>query len=98
MGQFEFTALSEGEGDKYTVTGTAVAGTASVYCQWNSSEGLSWRRARRGDLEAIRAHARTGRPLGGERFLARLETRLGRRLRKAKPGPKPKAKIDAPRN
>lgn len=44
------------------------------------------------DLETIRAHERTGRPLGGERFVARLEARLGRRLKKAKPGPKPKAK------
>jgi len=41
------------------------------------------------DLEAIRGHERTGRPLGDARFLTRLETRLGRRLKKAKPGPKP---------
>ncbi len=46
------------------------------------------------DLAAIRAHGRTGRPLGGEGFLTRLEVRLGRRLRKAKPGPKPKAAAD----
>ena len=44
------------------------------------------------DLDAIRAHERTGRPLGGERFVARLERRLGRPLKKARPGPKPKAK------
>ncbi len=43
------------------------------------------------DLAAIRAHGRTGRPLGGEGFLTRLEVRLGHRLQKAKPGPKPKA-------
>ena len=46
------------------------------------------------ELAAIRAHGRTGRPLGGEGFLTRLEERLGRRLRKAKPGPKPKAAAD----
>ena len=43
------------------------------------------------DLEAIRAHTSTGRPLGSERFLTRLEDQLGRRLKKAKPGPKPRA-------
>ncbi len=46
------------------------------------------------ELAAIRTHGRTGRPLGGEGFLTRLEVRLGRRLRKAKPGPKPKAAAD----
>jgi putative transposase len=39
---------------------------------------------------ALRAHERTGRPLGGEAFLASLERRLGRVLHKAKPGPKPR--------
>lgn len=45
-------------------------------------------------LDALRAHARTGRPLGGARFLNRIETRLGRRLKKRKPGPKAGAKTD----
>ena len=40
-------------------------------------------------LETIRRHGRTGRPLGSPHFLARLETRLGRRLRPAKRGRKP---------
>jgi len=40
------------------------------------------------NLAAIRTHTRTGRPLGAEPFLTRLEKRLGRRLRKAKPGPR----------
>ena len=43
-----------------------------------------------GDLEALRRHTRTGRPLGNPAFLARLEARLGRRLRPGKPGPRPK--------
>ncbi len=47
------------------------------------------------DLAAIRAHISTGRPLGGDVFLTRLEDRLGRRLRKAKPGPKPKTRRKA---
>jgi putative transposase len=43
------------------------------------------------DLAALRAHARTGRPLGAAPFVARLEKRLGRKLAKARPGPKPKS-------
>ena len=42
------------------------------------------------DLAAIRKHERTGRPLGSDAFLARLERKLGRPLRRGKPGPKPK--------
>ncbi len=42
------------------------------------------------DLAAIRAHISTGRPLGSARFVTQLEERLGRTLKKAKPGPKPK--------
>ena len=41
---------------------------------------------------AIRAGERTGRPLGGARFVARLEKRLGRTLARRKPGPKPAAR------
>jgi hypothetical protein len=43
------------------------------------------------DLAALRAHARTGRPLGAAPFVERLEKRLGRKLAKARPGPKPKS-------
>ncbi|HEC14865.1 MAG TPA: transposase [Rhodospirillales bacterium] len=39
---------------------------------------------------ALRRHERTGRPLGDERFIERLETTLGRPLKKKKPGPKKK--------
>ncbi len=41
------------------------------------------------ELTRLRGHERTGRPLGDERFLRRLEKRLGRVLRRLKPGPKP---------
>ena len=40
--------------------------------------------------EAIRAGERTGRPLGSARFTAALEKRLGRKLARQKPGPKPR--------
>lgn len=38
--------------------------------------------------DLIRRHERTGRPLGSDGFLKDLEQRLGRSLRKRKPGPK----------
>ncbi len=44
------------------------------------------------DLDAIRASERTGRPLGAESFVKRLEKRLGRPLVRGKPGPKPRAR------
>ena len=37
---------------------------------------------------ALRKHERSGRPLGDERFIERLEARLQRSLKKHKPGPK----------
>ena len=42
------------------------------------------------ELRDIRRHARTGRPLGDESFLARLEGMVGRVLQAQKRGPKPK--------
>ena len=42
------------------------------------------------DVEQIRMHSRTGRPLGSQRFVQRLERRLGRTLAPQRPGPKPK--------
>jgi putative transposase len=41
------------------------------------------------DIKLLRSHEHTGRPLGDEEFLATLEQRLGRILRRQKPGPKP---------
>ena len=38
--------------------------------------------------ESLREHERTGRPLGDERFIAKLERLAGRLLRRQKPGPK----------
>lgn len=43
-----------------------------------------------GEIEAIRSHESTGRPLGTPAFVKRLEESLGRTLARQKPGPKPK--------
>lgn len=40
------------------------------------------------DIELLRKHARTGRPLGKESFIKRISKKLGRDLRKKKTGPK----------
>jgi putative transposase len=53
----------------------------------------NWRRlltraVKQEELKVLRAHERTGRPLGDESFLAQLEKKLGRILRRQKPGPK----------
>jgi putative transposase len=42
------------------------------------------------DAALLRCHERTGRPLGEAAFLDRIEKRLGRPVRPAKPGRKPK--------
>jgi putative transposase len=61
----------------------------------------NWRAMLRGRLEAgdlneagarIEAHQRTGRPLGEASFIDRLERETRRRLKREKPGPKPKQK------
>jgi len=38
------------------------------------------------NAELLRRHERTGRPLGNEAFVERLEIKLGRNLRPQKPG------------
>jgi putative transposase len=52
--------------------------------------GFLARVIREEDIKLLRAHARTGRPLGDEKFLATLEQNRGRILRRQKPGPKPR--------
>ena len=42
------------------------------------------------EMGELRRHVRTGRPLGDETFVGRLEEMLGRALKARKPGPKPK--------
>ncbi len=41
------------------------------------------------ELMALRRHERTGRPLGDDSFVRRLQRQLGRVLCRQKPGPKP---------
>jgi putative transposase len=48
------------------------------------------------ELEALRLHERTGRPLGEESFVARLESTLDRVLHRQKPGRKPKPASPTP--
>jgi putative transposase len=50
------------------------------------SSGLEWKnilRTKMGkpDIDRVRIHCRTGRPLGTDKFISKLETMLGRRLR-----------------
>ena len=40
------------------------------------------------EVELFHRHERTGRPLGSETFITRMERKLGRTLRPQKPGPK----------
>ena len=40
------------------------------------------------ESEALRRHERTGRPLGDDDFIVKLESALGRPIRRRKPGPK----------
>jgi putative transposase len=59
------------------------------------AEVPDWRGFLEGGLDpaaadALRLHTRTGRPLGSDAFLDRLEGQLGRRLRPARRGPKPR--------
>jgi len=62
-----------------------VAPLLKAFGDWREflSEGLTAEEA-----EVIRRHERTGRPLGSERFVVRLERALGRLLRPQKRGPK----------
>ena len=41
------------------------------------------------EWDEIRKHERSGRPLGEESFVERLEEVLDRKLKRKKPGPKP---------
>jgi len=44
--------------------------------------------------DLLRLHERTGRPLGSDHFIGQLEQTLGRRLRRRKPGPKKKNRLN----
>jgi len=46
------------------------------------------------ELRQMRGHGRTGRPLGDDTFLGRLESLVGRALKPQKRGPKPKRRAN----
>jgi hypothetical protein len=50
--------------------------------------------ARQLPAAVVLQYTRTGRPLGDETFLARLEGMVGRVLKPQKRGPKPKEKVN----
>ena len=62
-----------------------VAPVVAMFGDWREflAEGLSAEQA-----ETFRRHARTGRPLGSDGFVARLERTLSRARRRRKRGPK----------
>ena len=60
------------------------------------SSGMDWKKLLRAkmekfDIDKLRIHCRTGRPLGTDKFISKFETVLGRRLR-ALPVGRPKKK------
>ena len=59
--------------------------------------GFVARAIREEDIEVLRAHERTGRPLGDAKFLAMLEQKRDRILALQKPGPQPRAEAIAKR-
>jgi putative transposase len=66
----------------------ALVRVAPLTKQVSNWRGFLARVIREEDIKVLRAHERTGRPLGEEEFLAMLEQNLGRILRRQKPGPK----------
>jgi putative transposase len=56
------------------------------------SASYSTRNSSESERAVFRKHERTGRPIGDETFIERLERLLDRRLKPRKPGPKPRAK------
>jgi len=47
-------------------------------------------------IEAFRKHERTGRPVGDNGFIEKMEKATGGRLKPGKPGPKPRISMVSP--
>jgi putative transposase len=68
-------------------------------CWLEQSSGIDWKnilkeKVNRSELNTLRVYCRTGRPLGTDRFVSKLEVKLGRRLRPLPVGrPKKKSKV-----
>jgi putative transposase len=56
----------------------------------NFADLLALSLGERQELEGFGSRSANGRPLGDLQFLALVEHKLGRTVRRAKPGPKPK--------
>ncbi len=71
---------------------TDLAGVKGLHRNWRSMlrRGLEAGDLSEDEVSAIEARERTGRPLGDNAFIERLEAVTGRHLQKRKPGPKPK--------
>ncbi|MFC3231516.1 transposase [Marinibaculum pumilum] len=69
------------------------AALAGIHRNWNAMlrHGLEAGDLPEAEVAVLEAHQRTGRPLGDDAFIARLERETGRHLRKRKPGPKPRS-------
>ena len=72
---------------------TDLAGTVGLHRNWRAMlrHGLEAGDGSAAEEAAIEARIRTGRPLGDEDFVERLEEASGRRLKPRKRGPKAKA-------
>jgi putative transposase len=68
---------------------TDLEASAAICADWGAMLRDGPEAADRGEAE-IEAHQRTGRPWGSAAFVDRLESETGRRLKRLKPGPKPK--------
>lgn len=82
----EWPWSSAAERNSNTVTGLVdwqlrgeLSGTSLTFDLANSTD----------TIEAVRLHTRTGRPLGTDTFIERIEAKAGRVLRPKKRGPKP---------
>jgi len=63
-----------------------LSNVAPLLAMVDNWQGLLDSAVREEDIEELRAHGRTGRPLGNETFLDRLEGLIGRVLKPQKGG------------
>jgi putative transposase len=71
---------------------TDMSALAGLHRNWSAMlrDGLEAGDRSEGESAAIESHIRTGRPRGGDAFVAALEAATGRALGRRKPGPKPR--------
>jgi putative transposase len=70
--------------------GAVIYGRAGIHLlSWSNFLSVD---ASESERAVFRKHERTGRPIGDETFIERLERLLDRRLKPRKPGPKPRNK------